>query len=198
MRHATHTAKMLAALLALAGLLAAGALVAVAPTQARSKHSPTARCGAARGPHGRGAMRCHRAGRRHPRAAQSRVHDPFSPRDGCTWWADLKRPDIYQRTQLVAPASDWNAYAWGRNARAAGFRVDGTPVVGAIAVWQSGQESRFNHGAFLAGGAGHVAYVMGVRGDGTFDISASGTGITQPGEYQITRGVSPAGLEFIH
>ncbi len=193
MRHATHTSTMLTA------LLAAGALVAGAPAQARSTHSRKARCGASKGHHRRGSLRCHRAGRhRHPLATQSRVQDPFSPQDGCTWWVDLKRPDVYQRTQQVAPASDWNAEAWGRNARAGGFRVDGTPAVGAIAVWQPGQETRFDHGAFLAGDVGHVAYVIGLGPHGTFAMSASGTAITHPGEYQVFRGVSRAGLQFIH
>jgi len=55
-----------------------------------------------------------------------------------------------------------NARAWADNARKLGYRVDHSPSVGAIA--------HYDANAFLAGPAGHVAYVAQVSGDGSIVI----------------------------
>ncbi|MFB9905231.1 CHAP domain-containing protein [Allokutzneria oryzae] len=47
-----------------------------------------------------------------------------------------------------------NANTWDEAARRAGIKVNGTPKVGSVAVWNSG-----------GGGAGHVAYVSKVSGN---------------------------------
>lgn len=51
-----------------------------------------------------------------------------------------------------------NAKAWDERARAVGIRVDTTPAVGAVA-----QHSRNDYG--------HVAFIVAVHDDGTFDIN---------------------------
>lgn len=73
----------------------------------------------------------------------------------CTWYVYNRRPDI---------GSFWgNATSWAMSARAAGFSVGSTPVVGSIAQWN----------AYAGGswGYGHVAYVEAVNSDGTVTIS---------------------------
>lgn len=83
----------------------------------------------------------------------------------CTWYVYNLRPDI---------GSFWgNASSWAVSARAAGYRVDGTPTVGSIAQW--------NPYASGHSGYGHVAYVESVNSDGTITISemnVRGTGVT--------------------
>ncbi len=71
----------------------------------------------------------------------------------CTWYA------YERRLQLGRPVgSFWgNAATWSMYARAAGYRVDGTPEVGAV--MQNG------------GGYGHVAVVESVGSDGSITIS---------------------------
>jgi surface antigen len=55
-----------------------------------------------------------------------------------------------------------NAATWADNARKLGYRVDNTPLVGAIA--------HYAPNAFLAGPSGHVAYVAQVNGDSSIVI----------------------------
>jgi len=71
----------------------------------------------------------------------------------CTWYA------YERRMQLGRPVgSFWgNAATWAMYARAAGYRVDNTPEVGAV--MQNG------------GGYGHVAVVESVNADGSITIS---------------------------
>jgi len=71
----------------------------------------------------------------------------------CTWYA------YERRLQLGRPVgSFWgNAATWAMYARAAGYRVDNTPEVGAV--MQNG------------GGYGHVAIVESVNSDGSITIS---------------------------
>lgn len=57
-----------------------------------------------------------------------------------------------------------NAGDWNTSAANAGFRVDGTPHVGAIAQWANGSDG----GAFTVG---HVAYVTAVYSDGSVDLA---------------------------
>lgn len=77
----------------------------------------------------------------------------------CTWYA------YERRVQLGLPVgSFWgNAATWAMYARAAGYRVDHTPSVGAIAQWNAYQGG--------AGYAGHVAIVESVNSDGSITIS---------------------------
>lgn len=73
----------------------------------------------------------------------------------CTWYVYNRRSDI---------GSFWgNASSWAISARAAGYRVDSTPTVGAIAQWNSG----------AAGSSywGHVGIVESINGDGTITIT---------------------------
>lgn len=81
-----------------------------------------------------------------------------------------------------------NAYEWPGNARRAGIPVSGTPQVGSVAVW----------GIEDIGGVGHVAYVEGVNGDGSVEVSQYNYGVS--GGY--TTMTVPAGqarfLEYIH
>jgi surface antigen len=90
-----------------------------------------------------------------PAIAHAAVNDPF-PWGECTWWAALKRPDLF-------PKVHGNAGEWLAEAQSGGMPTGSTPAVGAIAVflpWVDG-----------AGAYGHVAYVEAVNGDGTLTIS---------------------------
>jgi surface antigen len=53
-----------------------------------------------------------------------------------------------------------DAWNWPHVAQLAGLRIDATPTVGSVAVWPK-----------IARPFGHVAYVTGVRGDGTIDVA---------------------------
>lgn len=73
----------------------------------------------------------------------------------CTWYVYNLRPDI---------GSFWgDARSWAYSAMAAGYTVNQTPAVGAIAQWN----------AYVSGMGvyGHVAYVEAVHADGTITIS---------------------------
>ena len=74
----------------------------------------------------------------------------------CTWYAYNRRPDI---------GSFWgNASTWAVSARAAGYKVDQNPSVGAIAQWNAYANS-------YIWGYGHVAIVESVNSDGTITVS---------------------------
>jgi surface antigen len=77
----------------------------------------------------------------------------------CTWYA------YERRVQLGLPVgSFWgNAATWAMYARAAGYRVDNTPSVGAIAQWNA-----YQGGSYYAG---HVGVVESVNSDGSITIS---------------------------
>lgn len=77
----------------------------------------------------------------------------------CTWYA------YERRVQLGLPVgSFWgNAATWAMYARAAGYQVDRSPSVGAIAQWNAYQGG--------AGYAGHVGIVESVNSDGSITIS---------------------------
>ena len=78
------------------------------------------------------------------------------PYGQCTYWAAQMRPDIGR-------SISGNAWYWSTAAADAGFNVNGVPGVGAIAVFQPGVEGAY--------GAGHVAYVTSVGGNGWFQVS---------------------------
>jgi surface antigen/uncharacterized protein YraI len=88
-------------------------------------------------------------------AAEAAAVDPF-PWGECTWWAALKRPDLF-------PAVRGNAGEWLAEAQHAGIPTGSTPAVGAVAVFLP-----------YVGGAGlygHVAYVEAVGANGKVTIS---------------------------
>lgn len=60
-----------------------------------------------------------------------------------------------------------SAYQWDDTARRAGLTISATPRVGAIAQWNSGEQSTYKHSIMTAGELGHVAYVVAVNADGS-------------------------------
>ena len=114
-------------------------------------------------------------------AARFTYTDPF-PRGECTWWASLKRPDLW-------PAVNGNAGDWLRAAQRHRIPTGSTPAVGAIAV--------FFPYVGGAGGYGHVAYVEAVHGDGTIRISEYNYGGYHVGPHYRT--ISPRSVSgFIY
>ena len=99
----------------------------------------------------------------------------------CTWWAAAMRPDI-------GYSISGNARSWGRAAAAAGFRVDGYPTVGAIAVFQPGVQG--------AWGLGHVAYVTAVGTRSWFQVSEMDFPYAGRVTYRWAR--TGWGVTFIH
>ncbi len=89
-------------------------------------------------------------------------------------------------TYYVAQVASWipgglgNAGDWLTNAEAKGFKTSSTPQVGSVAVYGAGGGySQF----------GHVAYVTGVNGNGTFDVSEMNfTGLNQVDQRTSTMG----------
>lgn len=105
----------------------------------------------------------------------------------CTWYA------YERRMQLGRPiGSFWgNASTWALNARAAGFRVDNSPEVGAIAQW--------NAGAGGSGYAGHVGVVESVNSNGTITISEMNNGSYGGFDIVNSRTLNPESVSnFIH
>jgi surface antigen len=88
-----------------------------------------------------------------------------------------------QRLDWFIPGA-MNAFNWPHVAELSGLRVGRTPRVGAVAVWPN--VTRF----------GHVAYVIRVESDGTFDVAEYN--LPAPFGFDVRRGVSPAGAEFIY
>lgn len=73
----------------------------------------------------------------------------------CTWHAANRRAQIGR----PIPNRMGNAIRWASNARAAGYAVDGNPRAGDV-LWHRN-----------IGGAGHVAFVESVNGDGSLLVS---------------------------
>ena len=107
-------------------------------------------------------------------AGDTQCHGYWDPQNNsrydcgeCTWWASYSRPDISADDRNV-----WNngyAYSWDDNARNhPDLSVSSTPEVGSIAVWESNLDG--------AEANGHVAYVVSVNGDGTFDVTDANWG----------------------
>ncbi len=105
----------------------------------------------------------------------------------CTWYA------YERRMQLGRPiGSFWgNAATWAMYARAAGYTVNHTPAVGAIAQWN----------AFAAdtGYAGHVGIVESVNANGTITISEMNNGSYGGFNIVNSRTLNPESVSnFIH
>jgi surface antigen len=99
--------------------------------------------------------------------------NPF-PWHQCTWWAWVKRSDVYSRARAAGvPAGGprgvhqgqtvyvWDGARWFYNAQKAGIPTGQTPVVGALVGWDETQGNPF----------GHVAYVEAVRSATDITIS---------------------------
>src|SRR5205085_1037270 len=76
------------------------------------------------------------------------MSNPF-PAGQCTWYAWGRRQDLGARVT-------GDARYWADSARRSGIPVGDTPVVGAVVVFQPGQDG--------AGPVGHVAYVESISG----------------------------------
>lgn len=90
----------------------------------------------------------------------------------CTWWADLKRPDIYKAavahgvpTGSANAPYPWDAWRWAQNARVGGLPVGSVPQAGAIAVFPRGSWR-----------SSHVAYVESVS-QNSYVISEENFGV---------------------
>ena len=68
-----------------------------------------------------------------------------------------------------------NASGWDAAARAAGFAVSKTPLVGSVAQWHANESSEWttpdSWGSMTAGSAGHVAIVTKVYPNGNVDLA---------------------------
>lgn len=127
------------------------------------------------------------------------------PEGECTEYAYNKRPDVINRftlleeaRRLIGPTSEltFDGGGWDEVARAAGYKVDGIPQDGDLAVWESYQEALTIEGyGVSAGKPGHVAYVESVNTDGTFNLTDNNTA---KGDNQPLLNVRPDGLDFIH
>jgi surface antigen len=84
-------------------------------------------------------------------------------------------PDPTGGADVVGPAGTGHladARTWAAAAQAAGYTVDSTPAVGAIAQWNANEKSTWanpdgSHGWLTAGAEGHVGVVVAVNDDGT-------------------------------
>jgi surface antigen len=154
---------------------------AAVPAPARERVRTTAGTGdrAAAGP------------RRHlaavPKAKQVRVTDGYPWASDTTQasdpWGFTKRQCVSYAAWRLAQAGrpldnatqHWgSALDWDDTARRLGRRVSSTPTVGAVAQWNAGERSSYwspgassPDGRYVAGPAGHVAWVVQVYGDGS-------------------------------
>jgi putative cell wall-binding protein len=81
------------------------------------------------------------------------------------WWLDQHDVEIRAAT-LVGPAGSHtlgNAGGWDTAAKAVGWAITATPVVGAVAQWHDNETTSDS----TAGSSGHVGIVLGVNADGT-------------------------------
>lgn len=90
---------------------------------------------------------------------------------------------MYQYKRPITNSTEhWgSAYHWDEAARALGRTVSTKPKVGAIAQWNAGESSPYYGangavGTMRAGSYGHVAYVMGVYGDGSVKVEQYNVG----------------------
>lgn len=80
----------------------------------------------------------------------------YYPWGQCTWWAAQQRLD--ENLEGLG-----NAWSWAYNASRNGLSTGTTPVVGATVVFQPGVQG--------ASSLGHVAHVVAVYGNGSFQVS---------------------------
>jgi len=101
--------------------------------------------------------------------------------------AEKDRPIFFNRmrAEVLAGGGRWSDAAnWEERARALGFSVRPTPVVGAVAHWRLGEM-----------GPGHVAYVEAVRMDGSVDL----TEYNRQGDHKFGYRCGVSGIpRFIH
>ena len=109
-------------------------------------------------------------------APQDSIITPWGYSRECVSWAG------WRRQQLGHPVYAWgNANQWGSGARAAGFSVDSTPTVGAVA-------------ETTAGAYGHVAVVEAISGGNVIvsEMNYDGMGHFRYGTY------SASYFQYIH
>lgn len=80
----------------------------------------------------------------------------YYPWGQCTWWAAQQRLD--ENLEGLG-----NAWSWAYNASSNGLSTGTTPAVGATVVFQPGVQG--------ASSLGHVAHVVAVNGNGSFQVS---------------------------
>jgi surface antigen len=101
----------------------------------------------------------------------------------CTWWVAIRRAQIG-----AAIPNNWgNAATWAARAARDGYRVDHTPVPGAIM-----QTAR------AAGGLGHAALVEQVDSDGTWHISEMNVLGLNIVDHAARSASAAASYNFIH
>jgi surface antigen len=116
------------------------------------------------------------------------------PGDNCTNYAAYVESQVYGVPTPGYLLGDGGQ--WGYRAAAEGVPVDGTPSVGAVAVWDADTPGM--------GGYGHVAVVEAVAADGSYiEVSQSGMGPANDGYdwERVSRDLSswePWPSSFIH
>jgi len=105
----------------------------------------------------------------------------------CTWYAFYWRATDPRSQGALPGGALGHAYAWASTLRAAGYRVDTNPEVGAVFQTASG-----------GSGYGHVGVVLAVNGDGSVLVRE----MNLAGAYVVTEGTIPASsarsFNYIH
>lgn len=105
----------------------------------------------------------------------------------CTWYAYYWRATDGRSQGALPSGALGHAYAWAGTLRAAGYRVDNNPEVGAVFQTASG-----------GSGYGHVGVVLAVNGDGSVLVRE----MNLAGTYVVTEGTIPASsarsFNYIH
>lgn len=105
----------------------------------------------------------------------------------CTWYAYYWRATDPRSQGALPTGALGHAYAWAYTLRAAGYRVDNNPEVGAVFQTSSG-----------GSGYGHVGVVLAVNGDGSVLVRE----MNLAGTYVVTEGTIPASsarsFNYIH
>ena len=105
----------------------------------------------------------------------------------CTWYAYYWRATDPRSQGALPSGALGHAYSWAYTLRAAGYRVDNNPEVGAVFQTSSG-----------GSGYGHVGVVLAVNGDGSVLVRE----MNLAGTYVVTEGTIPASsarsFNYIH
>lgn len=105
----------------------------------------------------------------------------------CTWYAYYWRATDPRSQGPLPSGALGHAYSWAYTLRAAGYRVDNNPEVGAVFQTSSG-----------GSGYGHVGVVLAVNGDGSVLVRE----MNLAGTYVVTEGTIPASsarsFNYIH